>query len=133
MPLFLICHLVILPTGASQPQNRAKARIEEKLSMPCPLDIPRLLHLAWNRCTTEDQCRANWDKYRIARITDKTIVYVDYPERYELATNGTLTVKEVIPEDDNKLFICRGIIRYEENVENITVLEIIRGMKMQNC
>lgn len=133
MPLFLICHLVILLTGASHLQNRVKARIGKKLSMNCPLPISRLLHMSWNRCATEDQCRANWDKSRIARITDKTIVSVDHPERYELGTNGTLTVKEVIPQDDNKLFICRGKIRYEENVENVTVLEIIRGMKVQNC
>jgi len=61
-----------------------------------------------------------------------TKIYVDRPERYELAANGTLTIKEVLPEDDNKIFICRGMIRFGK-VENITVLEIIRGMKMQYC
>ena len=51
---------------------------------------------------------------------------MDYPERFELNTNGTLTIKEVLPEDDNKIFICRGRGPFE-TVENITVLEIIRG------
>ena len=82
--------------------------------------------MSWNRCLTEDQCRADWDKYRIAHIKDMTKVYVDYPERFELNTNGTLTIKEVLPEDDNKIFICRGRGPFE-TVENITVLEIIRG------
>ena len=58
-------------------------------------------------------------------------INVDYPERYELAANGTLTIKEVKPEDDNKILICRGMTRFGKE-ENITVLEIIRGMKMQN-
>jgi len=59
-------------------------------------------------------------------------IHVDYPERYELAANGTLTIKEVKSEDDNKILICRGMTRFGKE-ENITVLEIIRGMKMQNC
>ena len=56
-----------------------------------------------------------------------TKVYVDHPERYKLDTNGTLIIKQVLPEDDNKLFFCRGMNRYGK-VENITVLEIIKGM-----
>lgn len=119
-------------TGASQPQNRVKATIGKPISLACPLNIQRLLHLSWNRCSAEDQCRKDWDKSRISYITDMKNIYVDYPERYELAANGTLTIKEVKPEDDNKILICRGMTRFGKE-ENITVLEIIRGMKMQNC
>ena len=114
-------------TGTSQVQNLVKVRIEKPMSLACSLNILSLRHLSWNRCSTEDQCRGNWDKYRIGHITDMTKVHVDHPERYKLDTNGTLTIKEVMPEDDNKIFICRGMIPFGK-VENITVLEIIKGV-----
>ena len=56
-----------------------------------------------------------------------TKVYLDHPDRYKLDSNGTLTIKEVLPEDDSKVFICRGTIALFGTEENITVLEIIRG------
>ena len=52
---------------------------------------------------------------------------MDHPDRYKLDTNGTLTIKEVVPEDDNELFFCRGMIPFGK-VENITILEIRTGM-----
>lgn len=109
-----------------------KARIDQPSTIPCPLDIPKLLHLAWYRCTTVDECITAWDKYRIAHIVDMTNVYVDYPDRYGLELNGTLTIKEVQQEDDGKLYICRGMIQHSGLVENTTILNITRGMKLQN-
>ncbi len=91
-----------------------------------------LLHLAWYRCTTVDECRTDWDKYRIGHIVDMTNVYVDYPKRYGLVLNGTLTVKDVLPEDDCKLYICRGLIQHSGVVENITIVNITKGMKLRN-
>lgn len=114
--------------GASQSQNQVRATINKPVSLKCTLPIPlvNLTHLAWNWCSTEDQCRADWDKHRIAHITDKTEVHLDYPERYKLDSNGTLTIKEVLPEDDNKVFICLGTVALIDVEENTTVLKIIR-------
>lgn len=116
-------------TGASQSQNQVRATINKPLSLKCtlPILLVNLTYLSWNRCSTEDQCRADWDKHRIAHITDKTEVHLDYPERYKLDTNGTLTIKEVLPEDDNKVFICRGTVALIGVEENTTVLKIISG------
>ena len=119
-------------TGASQSQNRVRATIGEPISLTCPLHIPHLTHLSWNRCSTEDQCRGDWDKHRIAHVIDMTKVYMDHPERYKLDTNGTLTIKEVLPEDDHMLFFCRGMVDFGK-VENITVLEIIKGIYFLIC
>jgi len=110
---------------ASQPQNQIKARIGQNVSIPCPLDIPLLINIGWYRCTKEDDCRNNWDEHRVAHIDNKTLVYVDYPKKYELETNGTLTIFEIIPDDDEKLFICKGKIQFSETVDSVTILEII--------
>ena len=126
MPLFLICYLILSFTVASQPQNSIKARIGQNVSIPCPLDIPSLINIAWYRCTIEDDCRNYWDKHRVAHIDNKT-VYVHYPKKYELETNGTLTIFETRPEDDKILFICKGKIQFSETVDNVTILEIIKG------
>ena len=58
-------------------------------------------------------------------------VSVDQPERYRLDTDGTLTIKQVLPEDDKKLFFCRGMAPFHKE-ENITVLEIIKGKHFFN-
>jgi len=127
----LILCITLCTPGASQAQNQAKPRIETPMSLACSLDIPSLLHLSWNQCSTENQCRADWDKHRIAHIKDMTTIYVDHPERYKLDINGTLTIKEVIPYDDNTILICRGRTPFGI-VEDITVLEIIREQPQIN-
>lgn len=127
MPLFLICYLIILFTVASQPQNQIKARIGQNVSIPCPLDIPKLIHIGWYRCTLEDDCRNHWDKHRVAHIENKTLVYVDYPNKFELKTNGILTIIEITPEDDYKVFICKGKEQFSGTVDNVTILKIITG------
>ena len=127
MPLFLICYLILVFTVNSQPQNHIKARIGQNVSIPCPLDIPVLIYIGWYQCTIEDDCRSHWDEHRVAHVDNKTLVYVDYPKKYELETNGTLTIFDIVPEDDEKLFICKGKIQFSATVENITILEIITG------
>ena len=124
MPVFLICFLFLAYTVASQPQNKVKVRIGQNVSIPCPLDIPVLIDIAWYRCSIENDCRKHWDKHRVAHIFNKTLVYVDHPKKYELETNGTLTIFEIIPEDDKKLFICKGKIQFSGTVDNVTILEI---------
>lgn len=73
-----------------------------------------------------------WDKFLIAHIYNKTKVHVAYPDRYNLDNDGNLIVKEVLPEDDRKWFICRGRIQYQATIENSTILKIAKGEKLQN-
>ena len=110
-----------------------KARIEQPCTIACPLDIPRLQHIAWYRCTTGEECRNDWDKNRIAHIQDMKDVIVDYPGRFEVLLNGTLTIKEVQADDDGKLYLCKGEIQFSGTVQNTTIVEIIKGIKLQNC
>ena len=110
-----------------------KARIEQPLNIPCLLDIKKLLHLAWYRCTTVEECRTDWVKHRIAHIEEMRDVYDDYPDRYGVKLNGTLTINKILPEDDGKIYICLGKIQFSGMVENITVVKIIEGMILQKC
>lgn len=123
--LFIPWCLMYWTPVVSQSQNSIKARIGQKVSIPCPLDIPQLINIAWYRCAIEDECRNYWDKHRVAHIDNKT-VYVHYPKKYELETNGTLTILETNPEDDKILYICKGKIQFSETVDNVTILEIIK-------
>lgn len=110
-----------------------EARIEKPCNIPCLLDIPKLLHIGWYCCSTTEECRADWDKHRVAHVEEMKYVYIDYQDKYGVELNGTLTIKKVLPEDDGKIYICRGRIQFSETVENTTMVKIIEGMILQNC
>ena len=91
-----------------------------------------MLHIAWYRCTKDDLCRKDWDKHRIAHIEDMAKVHDDYPGRFGVELNGTLTIKKVLPEDDGMRYICRGMIQHSGMVENTTIVKITRGMRLKH-
>ena len=120
---------MVLLTGAlNEPENVIKAtcRIKQPCNIPCPLDIPKLLHVGWYCCPKIEECRADWDKHRVAHVQDMKHAYIDY-DKYGVQLNGTLTIKKVLPEDDGKTYICRGKIQLSGTVENTTVVTIIEG------
>ena len=85
-----------------------------------------LVQIGWFRCSTENDCINDWDDHRVAHIDNKT-EYVDYPSKYKLQPDGTLTIFDIVPEDDKELFICKGEIQFSGTKDNVTILEIIPG------
>ena len=84
--------------------------------------------MAWYICSTAEHCRADWDRHRIGHIENMSDVSVDYPEKFDVSLNATLSITEVLPEDDRKVFICRGKVQYVGIKEHATLIEIATGM-----
>ena len=87
-----------------------------------------LLDAAWYMCATAEHCTTDWDRHRIAHIENMTDVSVDYPDKFDLSLNATLSITEILPDDDRKVFICRGKVQYVGIKEHATLIEIATGM-----
>ena len=76
-------------------------KLHERYLLQCSASSNSANVIAWYHCSTPD-CR---DKFLIAHVQKMRMEYFVNPY-FEIHSSGALVIKEVLPVDDGKLFIC---------------------------
>ena len=95
--------------------------------MACPAfsDPGNVNSVGWYCCSSYD-CENHWDKFLIAHVKNMRETIADNPN-FEVYINGTLVIKEVLPMDDGKMFICIAKEKFIGKKRFTTILHIAEG------